>query len=64
MNSPVMTSNDTRSAGQFSWAMAMDKAAVIARHLASQLLGIILGTVWNMENVFSFAFSFAFALEY
>lgn len=40
-----MTSNDTRSAGQFSWAMAMDKAAVIARHLASQLLGIILGTV-------------------
>ena len=43
-----MTSKDTRSAGQlsaFSWAMVMDKAAVIARHLVSQLLGIILETV-------------------
>ena len=49
-NSPVMTSNDTRSAGQlsaFSWAMTMDKVAASAKLLTSQLLGIILGTVWK-----------------
>ena len=63
-NSPVMTSNDTRSAGQlsaFSWATAMDKAAAIARHLASQLLGIILATVWNKE-IFLILICFVFML--